>query len=350
VGAAIHDEVQPILAKTGADEPDDIVRPLVLAAVERVIGRWQRGEEISRILTSAGTDWLPYAARGTRTELSIWQVRSMEAADAAMGALRADASVEELRCVAKEAAGKIAAEFDHQQRCEAEARRVGLHIPGGTPGERDQAEGAVRKAFAGLAVTSSEKDLVAARDAAIAPIRQQIAARLAEQAQQAAAQTAARQAEQRREQHDANKRAIVNTIVLALPWDGAGAGALTPAAAAAVREALDRLPAGATHGDLTRARDQALAPYLDEHTRRRRKEETVAAALRELPSCLRGLEHRWDFDGATVESLVEEFKPRIRKGLEAGITGTETPPQMAMLLRRLVERQLRAAPAPALAR
>ncbi|MDP3000211.1 MAG: helix-turn-helix domain-containing protein [Bryobacterales bacterium] len=199
VEAAIHDEVLPILEKTSSDEPDHVVKPLVLAAVERVIGRWQRGNETQQILTSAGTDWLPYAARGTRTELSIWQVRSIEAADAAMRGLRADASIEELRCVAKAAAGKIVAEFGHIQTCEKLVSDLRAQIQGATADELEAAQKEVRTALAGLPLTASQHDRERARDGAIAGLRQRIAARAAgreaEQARIAAEE--ARQSEAR---------------------------------------------------------------------------------------------------------------------------------------------------------
>ena len=100
---------------------------------------------------------------------------------------------------------------------------------------------------------------------------------------------------------------------------------------------------------MAQARDQALKPYIAAYNKRRRKGQLIAGALRELPACLHKLENQWDFEGATVESLAEELEPHIRKKLEAVITGDEPPSQVAMLPRQLVQRQLSATPAPAVA-
>lgn len=201
VEAAIHDEVLPVLEKTSSEEPDQVVKPLVLAAVKRVIDRWKRGEELQQILTSAATIWLPYGARGTGGKLSTWQVRSIEDASAAMRGLRAEASIEEHRSVAREAAQKIGAEFEHCQSCETLIRELSAEVRGATAGELEAAKKEVGRALAELPLTASQRDRESARDAAIKPIRELIAARQEEARRKQEEEPARSQAEHRVNHH-----------------------------------------------------------------------------------------------------------------------------------------------------
>ena len=146
------------------------------------------------------------------------------------------------------------------------------------------------------------------------------------------------QAEQQRIQERANRQAILTTLHWALPWGSAGA--LTPAAVAAVTEALDQVPVGATPDQFTQARDLALKPHLAAHEQRQRKAQLIAGALPEIYPHLVRLERNWDFEGKTAWTLAQEFTAPIRERLESELTGEEPPDQVLKLVRRLVRAQL----------
>jgi len=211
---------------------------------------------------------------------------------------------------------KKSQEFDHQQRCEAEVRRVWLHLPGDAPGERKEAEEAVRKALAGLAVNSSQKDLEATRDTAIAPICKQITARLDREMRQSVIDGAS------------------------LPW-------FLPQEdrERALAEILVNLNAhtGAARPELEKIRDRICAQYRAKHEQGKQREELIEGGLRGIPAYLATLQAKWEFEKPTY-TLEQELREPVGQALREELDGDESPEEVGKVTRRLVRRALDIAP------
>jgi len=345
VRLTVHEAVREKLMALDPMPTPAVTEQVVEALVARLLAPWRHEKKLLAVLIEARDTMLPVAARGSGNKLSQWQSRAIRAAGEAIRPLPTGASSEEIRATAKEAAAKVAAEFAHEQACQKMV--AGVLLPGTTE-EDEQARAAVKEALAQLPIGASEKQMEAARDAVTQPIREIIAERQAQERIERERNLAQAQAEWKRNQHDASKRAILVALLTAIPWDATAVR--TPAVVAAVSQALDALPVGASRDELARARDQALEPHIAAHRQRQRKEQVIAGALREIYPCLVRLEESWDFEGETPQSLAQAFQKPVRAALEKRLTGNEPLDQLSKLVRQLVLRQLHAAPASALAR
>ena len=322
-----------------------VIQRIVESLVARALAPWLHEQDIMAVLIEARDRMLPAGARGSGGQISPWQSRVIWAAAAGIRELRDDASSEEIRSAARLAVAKVAAEFAHAQACQKMAGWVFLP---GTSEEDDQARAAVKEALAQLPVGASEKQMQAARDAAMQPIRDAITQRQAqaqtEQQQRQAEAEAARQ----RIQDAANRQDLCRLGPWVLPWDFPADQ--KPPATAAVARALDALPAGAPQHELEQARAAALGPFIAAHAQRRRKERVIAAALLEIHPALIKLERDWQYGRDTPETLAERFRAPIRAALEKRLSGDEPREQLSKLVRQLVLHELNATPAPARAR
>jgi excisionase family DNA binding protein len=365
---AVHEAVRAKLLALDPVPAHVVTQQIVEALVARLLAPWHHEKNLLVILIEARDTMLPAEARRSTPPVTVWQSRAIQAAAEAIQPLPTGASSEQIRAAAKQAVAAVIQEFDHDQHSERLVHDLWLQLRDATGAELETARNEVVTALAGLPPSASERDREATRDAAIAPIRKAIAQRQAvaeserqriqaeAEAERQRIQTDRQAAEARlvgevlasqaRGDHNSDKRAILIGL-FTMPLDMLGA--LTPEARAAVSDALDQLPVGAAWDEMVQAKDAALKPFIALHEQRQQKAQVIASALRELPSCLRTLQREWDFEGATVEDLAQEFHGPVRAGLEKAITGQEQPDQIARLVRRLVERQLSASPAPALA-
>lgn len=360
-GADPQDELDLDLAVRGrlatlTPIPDEgVTRTLIDAEVQKVLRlrqqRTETQEAIDRAIRSLPYDVL-YQSAYTGSKLL-----AVELATQALAKMpTADRRAKEAAAV--HAVQPILAEYQHYQECRAVVSELGRHLPDATTAEQQLAREALTLSLAALPVGASRRVMEQVRDKVLAPTQGVIAERQAQgqgeqQRRQAEVQAAEGRkwamvlASQERADHARNKRAILIDLFTVLPLDMAGA--LTPQARAAVSDALDQLPLGATLDEMTRVRDQALRPFFESHERRQRKEAVIAGALLEIHPHLVKLERHWDYPGSTAESLAEEFQKPIRKSLESQLTGAESAEQVARLLHRLVRRQFSAAPEPAAA-
>ena len=202
----------------------------------------------------------------------------------------------------------------------------GVFLPG-TSADDEQGRQAVRKALPEPPVGASLKEMEAARDAALQPIRATIAERKARE-----------WAQQRRNQDQAMRQAVISGASWALPW-GFPDEQRQPALAA-VAKAISELPEFTAKAELERARDQALQPFLDAHARQKRKAQLIEEGLRGILGYIRKLEVDWDFEGKTAWTLEQETRESIRQQLEKELTGMETPEAVEKRVHRLVREKV----------
>jgi hypothetical protein len=323
----VHDAVRRRLQDLDPIPPDDVTRKLMHAEIDRFVASFRREQELKKILLDCRDGVLPYAARGSWGELSQWQIRAVKVAAAAIGQLRNDAAIEEIRAVAIHAVRQLTAEFEHQRLCEEIASQAWLCLRGGTGEERQQSQQLVAQALKQLPVGSTRKQMEAARDAALAPIRDAAAQRQAQE-----------QVEQRRKQDHANRQAVASRVSWQLPW-GFPTEQRQPAHAA-VCKALAELPEGTPQRELEQARDRALQPFLTAHERQKRRTQLIEDGLRGIYSYLQKLERDWDFEGKTARTLETEIREPIRKQLEKELAGDESAEQVEKLVQRLVREEV----------
>jgi hypothetical protein len=148
----------------------------------------------------------------------------------------------------------------HERRCQRLLDdRWWLRLPSGTAEEQAHARTAVATALRVLPTTVSDRDIEAARDAALAPFHAAVAQARAEQ--QARVETEARWIRERK-----FRNSLTQPLWL-FAYDLSGAEG--EQALGAIRDALATLPEGTPESDLAAARDRAIQPYLDVRDRRR---------------------------------------------------------------------------------
>jgi hypothetical protein len=169
----VHTTVQEALALIQPSQPEGITRPLVDAAVHKALWPWTRKQEIERSLKAA-MKRLPLDVQ-LRSECAELKQRAWDAAVAAAGKLRAEASYNEMETAAVQATQPMIREYEQQQACE---RIVGyVYISDATLQEQAVAKEAVRQALAALPVGTSTKQLERSEETALAPYKAAVAAR-----------------------------------------------------------------------------------------------------------------------------------------------------------------------------
>jgi hypothetical protein len=169
----VNGAVEDVLASLQPSQPWYVVQGLVGAAVQKGLRRWKRQQEIKRAVETA-MNTLPGDVQYSSDFRSLKQ-RAYEAAVAAVGRCRAEASYGEMETAAIQAVKPVAAEYEHVAAC----RRVlsSIHLYGASSAEREQATDAVRKALAELPIGATQHQIEDGKQAALAPFAAAIAAR-----------------------------------------------------------------------------------------------------------------------------------------------------------------------------
>jgi hypothetical protein len=146
---------------------------LVDAAVHKTLAPWTRKQEIERALQASmnalGSD-IQYSA-----EYAGLKQRAWDAAVAAVGRVRAEASYSEMETAVVQAVQPMIREYKHQQACQRIVENI--YIFDATREEREAATEAVRKALAALPIGADSRQFERAQQAALAPYKAAVAAR-----------------------------------------------------------------------------------------------------------------------------------------------------------------------------
>jgi len=169
----VHTMVQEALSGLRPSQPAAITRRLVDAAVHRALGPWARKQEIERAL-QAGMNRLAWDVR-IGPEYAPLKQRAWDAAVAAVGKVREEASYDEMETAAVQAVQPMIREHEHQQACQRIVGRV--YILDATREEEEAAKEAVRRALAALPICAAAKELEQAEETALAPYKAAVATR-----------------------------------------------------------------------------------------------------------------------------------------------------------------------------
>jgi len=335
VEAEMHAQVLAALDNARLTEPEDVVQRLVDAAFHKVLQPWRRRKELARAIEDARRS-LPSGMTGYSWEPTTWETQARAAAAKALEGARPDASYQEMCSVARAAVGPVIVLFRAHEAAVADKElRQRVIQSTSLPRELDEygrelATKAISDVIAKLPQGTPRPQLEAACDDALKPFHEAIA--------KAHADERARQKTEAARQRDlANRETVLRCTSSKFPHDLPKEE--REAALAAVRKALDQIPAGTDMNRLEAARDKALQPFLDAHARRKQIELLIEAGLREVFRYIRKLEAEWSFDKSAWQ-LDAELQPLIRKRLEGEISGSESSEEIAKRVRRLVRQEL----------
>jgi hypothetical protein len=173
VETEVHTAVQETLSALQPSQPEAITQRLVDAAVHRALRPWNRKQEIERAL-QAGMYKLAWDVR-YYSEYAGLKQRAWEAAVAAVGKVREEASYNEMETAAVQAVQPMIREYEHQKACERIVQRV--YIAGATVAEEEAAKEAVRAALAALPIGAAPRQLEKAEETALAQCNATMAGR-----------------------------------------------------------------------------------------------------------------------------------------------------------------------------
>jgi excisionase family DNA binding protein len=162
----VHESVRQALANLSPRDPENVVEPLLRAAVEKGLRPWRRSTEIESAIQDARKQ-LPYWARSFPSP-SEWELRAMQAAEEAINQLRTHATIEEVRAAAITAGRRVASEYQHEQECR---NLVGSVFLFQTPNEQERARQAVKVTVEKLPMDTSRMQMERVRDEVLAPFR-----------------------------------------------------------------------------------------------------------------------------------------------------------------------------------
>jgi excisionase family DNA binding protein len=254
----VHREVQAALDGLRLEESDSVVRRVVDAAIAKALAPWNRRMQIQKAVEE-GRDTLPYDMKGWWSP-SEWDIRARRAANDAIHGLSEDAPYDEMRVTAIAAIRKIIAEYqDHKVVAEDRAMRQKLIQNASVPAElteqgKEMAIQAITEAINDLPPGTPLRKLEEARVSALRPFQEAIEKRRAEQ--------------QLKWQSEQDRQHMVNLARIQL---FGLSGSQQEQALAAVRQAVNQLPDGTPQPEMDAARDRALQPFLDRHTRQKKE-------------------------------------------------------------------------------
>lgn len=105
----VHQAVAELLPRLDGYQPEQLMKPLIQAAVDKVLQPWHRKKEIEKIIDECRKQ-LPIEVRSSLGSPTEWEARAMQAAATAIAPLGNDAPLAEVRAAAALATSKICAE------------------------------------------------------------------------------------------------------------------------------------------------------------------------------------------------------------------------------------------------
>jgi len=308
----VYQAVDDTLTNLEPTQPGSLTQRLVEAAIDRALAPWRSAVQKEACIREACEDWnLAWDMKHDRA----WKARMYEAASAAVGRLRAGASLAEVDAAARQAIVPLVREFEHQRAWAEVIASVIGELPAANAAEVEEGKEQVQKALSELPVGASRREMERVRDRVLESIRGRIAARL--------------NAKMRED--------VLDYLTWRLP-SGMSQDDQAEALAEA-REEIAKLPVGTPKGEIEKARDGVITEYKEEHERKEAKERLIEAGLGEIYGYVQRLEQDWEFDKSTW-SLSEELKPAIREALEEELEGDEPREEVVKRVRRLVRQEL----------
>jgi hypothetical protein len=107
----VHEVVADLLPKLDAQQPAQLTKRLIQAAIDKALQPWNRRKEIEKI-TEEAREQLPVQVRSWSSTPSEWEARAMRAAARAIAQLSDEAPLVEIRAAAVEAGNKVRAEYE----------------------------------------------------------------------------------------------------------------------------------------------------------------------------------------------------------------------------------------------
>jgi hypothetical protein len=164
----VHQVVADLLPNLDSQQPEQLTKRLIHAAIDRALQPWNRRKEIEKIIEEARNQ-LPFQVRSWSSTPGQWEARAIRAAADATAQLGDQAPLSEIRATAVEAGNKVRTEYeawkvgeDHRQACEWMVKCVF---------DGDDAREAVRQALEKLPVVTTRAKMESTRDAALTPFR-----------------------------------------------------------------------------------------------------------------------------------------------------------------------------------
>ena len=303
----VHRAVVETLHSLNPLDPETNTRALVSAAVARALVLWHNQKRVADAIEAACDGYsLPWELRFD----SKWKARTHTAAANAIARLRNGASASEMKAAAEGALQPLVSECESTRVRSEIIASVWAELSGGTREEWEEGKESVQEALSDLPEGASRRELERARAAALAPFRAAIAVRQDKQA----------------------RAGLFDYLGLRLAgWPER----LQRQTEEAIREAVNRLPAGTPVAQLEVAKEQVIDRFRAVCQRHERKSRLVDWGLRQIQANLGKLKVDWEID-----ETARELEEPIRAVLKDELRGDETEEQVAVLVRRSLKDEL----------
>ena len=289
----VHRAVAETLQRLNSTQPDSTTRQLVESAVSRALAEWNKCKQIAGTIKEACEAYsIPWDMRHDAT----WRARMHEAAAAGITRLRNGATITEMETAARQAIVPLTREFEHGQACSRIVNGLWSELPSAESEELEEGKEAVRKVLAGLPIGTSRRELERARDVALEPLRKILAAR---------------------QERKMRGGLLQNLEFRFFRWPEK----LQQQALAAIREALNKQPAGTSRSELEKIRDQVIEDFRRLYEQHEQKTRMIDSGLRQIRPYLDKLSADWEFPKDTF-TLARELEDPIRTVLERNLPGT----------------------------
>lgn len=164
----IYESVRQALADLSPSDPEEIVEPLVRAAMERGLLPWRHSKKIEEAIQDARNQLPGWTKSWAKDFPSEWELRAMRVAREAIGQLRNDATLHEIRAAGIAAGGQVAQELAYRETCRGIVECIYLPY---ALNEQEKARQAVREALEILPTGTPRATLERVRNDVLAPFK-----------------------------------------------------------------------------------------------------------------------------------------------------------------------------------
>lgn len=263
----------------------------------------------------------------------FWKSQAHKIASEALKDIGTGVAREEMTSRARSALQPLTQEFEHAGKIEEAVNAV--HVDGADYDELRDARESVREALEALPKNSTGRQINAARDQALLPIKAHVAERIARE-----------EAERQRQETQRQRERILSSVTWRLP-----AGINDDdreSAIAEISEALNELSANASERDMQQARNEVVQEYEAAYKEKargverkasqaRKKADLIQYGLGQIRPYAERMLRQFEYDsGETAWSIDSRVRNEVRKTLEEELSGAESEQEVGRIVREVM--------------
>ena len=163
----VYESVRQTLTDLSPSDPEEVVEPLIRAAMENGLRPWRHSKEIERAVQEARSQLPTWVRNWSSLPPSEWELRAMSRAREIIAELQDEVTFAEMQAAAIAAGREVARQYEDWNTRRAIVDGIFLQ----TPDEQEKARQAVRAGFDKLLYGTSRAEMERTRDKVLVPFK-----------------------------------------------------------------------------------------------------------------------------------------------------------------------------------